>query len=198
MRHRNELNLITFILLMLSVTLPLLKVGEASEKQDIEFEIIDYGDISGYDEETYLIVKTEAEWTNVWKKHTIPFLSEQSVPEIFFSEKMVTCAFMGKRPTTGYDISVEGIWVEEGKIHVEIAKRSPSKNTAVATVLTYPYVFVSLERTDLEVVFRVTEENAETDEFIIPEFSIATFAAAFSVLSLVIVLLARKTPLLTL
>lgn len=195
MRFKNGLCLAVFlVLLMLGSTSLIIGRSQASTQQDLQFEVIDWGDQSGYGEETYLVVRTEAEWAKVWEKHTATRMPRTQHPEITFSKNMVICAFMGKRPTTGYGISVERIWTDGESIYVEIAKYSPPKNAIVGQALTYPYVFISLERTDLEVVFKVTEEDGTVNEYVLPEFPMVTFALiAFMVILAAMVALARKT-----
>jgi len=194
MTCKNALCFAAFLaLLLLGTSSQFLKASEASENQDVEFGVIDRGDISRYVEETYFVIRTEAEWAKAWEKHTVPYVPKIPYPKINFFEKMVICAFMGERPTTGYSISVERIWVEEEKIYVEIAKSSPPKNAVVGEVLTYPYVFVSLERIDMEVIFHVTEENGTIVEYTLPEFPMMAFAlAVFVVLSGALVALKCK------
>lgn len=195
MRFKNELRLAGFLaLLMLGTASLIIGRSQASTQQDVQFEVIDWGDQSGYMEETYLVVRTEAEWANVWEKHTALRIPRTQYPEIIFSKNMVICAFMGKRPTTGYNITVERIWTDGEKIYVEIAKNSPPKNAIVGQALTYPYIFASLERTDLEVVFKVAEEDGTVNEYVLPEFPTVAFALiAFMVLLATVVALARKT-----
>lgn len=195
MRFKSELCLAGFLaLLVLGTTSLVIEESQASTQQDVQFEVIDWGDQSGYSEEIYLVVRTEAEWAKVWEKHTVPYMPRTQYPEIIFSENMVICAFMGKRRTTGYGISVERMWTDGERIHVEIAKYSPPKYAVVGQALTYPYVFTLLERTDLEVVFKVTEEDGTVNEYILPEFPMVTFTLiAFMVLSTAMLALTRKT-----
>ncbi len=195
MRRKDAFYFTVFLALLLIVTFPHTHViSEASKSQDLEFEVISCGDISGYVEEAYVLVKDEVQWAEVWKKHTGPYVNEMPCPEIVFSEKMVVCAFMGERHTAGYRISVEKIWADEEKVHVEIVKDAPPKDSVVAQVLTYPYVFVSLERTDADVVFHVTEESGAIVDYVLPEFPLVSYVlTVFAVLSGV--LLASKIKL---
>lgn len=141
----------------------------ASEALVVEFEVIEQGDISGCVEETYIVVRTEAEWIEVWERHTTPYNPGPQYPQVNFAESMVLCAFMGERPTAGYRISVETIWVEEEIVHVEISKGSPEKGMLVAQVLTYPYVFVLFERREGEVILHITEDGLTVDRSPLPE-----------------------------
>lgn len=179
---------VSMALLILGATSLTLK-GQASESQDLEFEIIDSGDLSGYWEETHIVVRNETEWANVWENHTLFCVSTCGAhpprPNIDFSEKMVICAFMGRRSTAGYSVSVERIWVENEEIHVEIVHRDPANGLFVAQVITYPYVFVSLEKMEVDLVFHVKEERVHVEYTQIPEFPVTMFAlSAFIALSL--------------
>ncbi len=129
------------------------------------------GDISGYEEETYLMVRSQMEWLEMWKKHTNPYLSEIPYPETIWNGEIVICAFMGKRPTTGYSISLERVWIDEERLHVQVIKCSPPKGVMVCTVITCPYVFASTQRTSMEVIFHVCGEDGTKADYILPEFA---------------------------
>lgn len=194
MQRRGRLFLVTLLAVsLLAVASLVLKIGQASEIRDVEFEVIGFGDVSGYGEEMYIIIKTEAEWAEIWEKHKILYNSPSLCPKIDFSRSTVICAFMGRRSTTGYSLSIERIWANEKRIHVEITKSSPPKDFVVGYMLTYPYVFASLEKTDLDFVFDVTEEDGTTIEYVLPEFSTTVFTlTAFVTLSAIMMVLTRK------
>jgi len=164
--------------------------SEASQVQDLEFEVFACGDQSGYIEETYVVARTEAEWIAVWQRHTRPFLDGQTPPEVDFAEKMLICTFMGEQPTAGYSIRVESMRVEEERIHVEIEKSVPREDFVVAQVITYPYAFVLLDASSMEVVFHVPGEGGNEYVLTTPEFTGPALAIfGLLVLSAVIVAL---------
>jgi hypothetical protein len=194
MRRRNESCFVICLALLFLTTTSLTIAGsQALEDLELEYEVIDWGSISGYREETYIVVRTETEWAEVWEKHTTLYLPATAYPRIGFSENMVICAFMGERPTGGYSISIERVWVEEERLHVKIVKRSPAEESVVSLAITYPYVFVSLEKENLDVALDIAEENGTIVEQIMPEFStISSAIMSFIVISIAIVVLARK------
>jgi len=145
-------------------------------EQEIEFEILDMGDVSGYGEEAYLVVVSEADWINIWKKHASICTSQEQPQEIDFTKNFVICAFMGKRPTTGYSINVEKIWTDGEKVFVEVVKRCPPEGLAVCEMVTCPYVMVLVERTEMPFVFQVVDESGETAKYIMSEFPLANYA----------------------
>jgi len=194
MATKGKLFLLGFLVLLISVlTTFASRGGRASLAQDLDFEILACGDQSGYNEETYLLVRTEAEWATVWEKHTLlcTSLDPQLPPEVDFAEKMLICAFMGEQPTAGYSIRVESMWIEEERIHVEIEKSIPHKDSLVAQVITYPYAFVLLDTSYMEMVFHVPGEGGNEDVLITPEFT-GPSAAIFGLLVLSAVIIALR------
>ena len=153
MQNKNKLCFVLFLaILVLNVNLCMGQEG-GPLVEEVEFQIIDEGYLSGYGEESYLVIRDETEWTDVWERHSRT-LMPTPCPEIDFSKNMVICAFMGERRTTGYSISIEKIYVEDEKLYVIVVKHHPPPNADVGQAITYPYIIVSLERLDLEVVFK--------------------------------------------
>jgi len=189
MRHKGRFANAFFVLLLLCAARLTLHVQ--GDSQDLEFEVLASGDISGYTEETYIIARTEVEWEEILENHSAPILypeewiefwENHSAPvpstlhnlDIDFSKKMIICAFMGEHLTAGYSISVESIWVDD-TMHVDIVTWSPSEDLVVAQVITYPYVFASVERNDMNIVFEVTEEDGSKVEYVLSEMSAPIF-----------------------
>jgi hypothetical protein len=115
-------------------------------------------------------------------------------PEADFSKDFVICAFMGRRPTSGYSIAIERIWTDEERMHVQIVKISPPENFTVAQVLMSPYVFVSSEKVDMKVVSDVANGSRVIAEPILPElFSGGCLTIAFIALSGAVIGLRRRT-----
>ncbi len=167
--------------------------AHASELQELDFEVIAWGDQSGYVEETFLVARTEAEWTAIWERHSPVDMSSSPYPEIDFSENMVICAFMGRCPTAGYSVSIEEIWLELDHIRVELVSRSPRNQTLVAQVITYPYIFALLEFSDVPVIFDMSVESGMNQQPLIPElYSSTVTITTFLVSSSLLVALVRK------
>jgi hypothetical protein len=144
-------------------------LGVVSGEEDMEFRVVDQGDLSGLSDEAYFVVENENEWENIWEKHAILGVPPKPCPEIAFSEEVVICALMGRRSTAGYRISIERVWGNEEGIHVRVVKHEPPDDMIVAQILTYPFVFASIERTDRPIIFHIKEDGSD-EEIILPEF----------------------------
>ncbi len=171
MKLKVNFYIVLLILALLSVfsIFGLVNVCFASE-QEIEFKIFDKGDVSGYCEEAYFVVKNEADWVRVWEKHTFIREPKELPLAVDFSVNFVVCAFMGQRPTTGYSIDVERVWTDGKHVFVEVLKRRPPKGFAVDEMITCPYVMVLIQKTDMPFVFHVVDENGDGVETIFSEF----------------------------
>lgn len=185
-------NCMVFFLLLAAIHAVLWQV-RASELQELDFEVIVWGDQSGYVEEAFLVVRTEAEWAAIWERHTLMDMPSVPYPEIAFSESMVICIFMGTCPTAGYSVSLEGIRLEVDHIRVEVVKHSPRNQTLVAQILTHPYVFALLKSFDVPVIFDTSGESGMNQQPLIHElYSSAVTITLFLVFSALLAALVRK------
>jgi hypothetical protein len=190
MNLKNRAILICFVVMIFSMFAPSIIEMCRAEKEEILFTTIDSGDQSGYYEEDYFVVRTEDEWVDVWKKHSAPQMIS-SCPEISFQNYMVICVFMGKQPTTGYDITIESIYKNDGEVYVEVCKWFPKEDMLVGQALTYPYILASIEKSDSEVIFNVSTDSGVNTEPIMPEYSAAALVASLTALLIVITIIQK-------
>ena len=195
---RKTMAFLTILLTLLLVSaLSQIFLGVVSGEEDIGFRVVDQGDLSGLSEETFFVVENENEWENIWEKHAILSVPPKPCPEIMFSEEVVICALMGRCSTAGYSISVEKVWEEEEGIHVRIVKHNPPGDMIVAQILTYPFVFASVERTDRPIIFHIKDDSSD-DEIIMPEFpTVGAILLLLAALSAILLLLKNKRILFT-
>jgi len=118
--------------------------------------------INGYksDNSFRLVIKTRDEFIDFWKKFTTSFQPDQVIPppEIDFSKDMVMVAAMGMKPTSGYQIIIDGACEVDGHVEVFVSNIDSTKcGGGQAQVITYPADAVRLPQTDLPVVFRETQ-----------------------------------------
>lgn len=190
-----KLKKLVFFLVLVSVHATALHT-HASELQKMDYEVLAWGDQSGFVEETFLVARTEDEWTAIWEKHTLMDMTSSPYPEVDFSENMVICAFMGRCPTAGYRVSIEGMWLEPDHILVELVKHSPGNQTLVAQVITYPHIFALLESSDVPVIFDTSVESGVNHEPLIPErYSTTVVVTTLLVFSSLLAVLSRKATL---
>lgn len=59
----------------------------------------------------------------------------------------------GEKPTGGYSISVDDLYLAENAIYIDTNLIGPSEEDFVSNAATYPYVVIKMEYTDKRVLF---------------------------------------------
>jgi hypothetical protein len=106
------------------------------------------------------VIRTRNEFNDFWKQLTTSFQPSQVIPppEVDFSKEMVIVAAMGMKPTSGYQIIIDGACETDGRVEVFVSSVDSTKcGGGQLQVLTYPADAVRLPQTDLPVVFRETQ-----------------------------------------
>lgn len=106
-----------------------------------------------------LVIKSRDEFSDFWKRLTAPVPPGgwvPSLPEIDFSKEMIVVAAMGRRPSSGYSIFIDGACEADGQIEVFVSSVEGMCGVELG-VVTSPADAVRLPRSDLPVVFRETQ-----------------------------------------
>jgi hypothetical protein len=69
-------------------------------------------------------------------------------PRFDFSRNLALVVAAGPRSSTGYAVRIVQANEERGRVVVEVREQTPAVRDRVRARVTYPYVFVSLPRTD--------------------------------------------------
>lgn len=93
------------------------------------------------------IVKTEQEWTSLWRR------LGQPVPRPLGTD-MAVIIEIGERMTGGYRPEVLSASERNGHLVVEYTDGAPGSDAIVAQVLTRPWAIAVIPRTDLPTEFR--------------------------------------------
>jgi hypothetical protein len=116
---------------------------------------VDKGDFSNVDEAKQVVVRTDADWRALWRRHA----GERPMPPIDFSKDTVVGVFMGSRPTAGYDIAITKTLEKDGTLWVFYREKTPARGLVLAQVLTSPFHLVAIPKTASEVKFERTESG---------------------------------------
>ena len=107
------------------------------------------GAMSSVDEPQQVVVRSQAEWESLWKRHG----SSQPPPAVDFGKKMVVAVFLGSRPTAGYRVDIVEVVRGVGGLVVRYTEKKPPADRMVAQVLTAPFHLVSCDRREGAVRF---------------------------------------------
>jgi hypothetical protein len=125
-------------------------------KRWIEFQTIEKGYFSGLTSSDYHVIDNQESWTNLWNQHQSNRAPQYAPPEVNFSDSIVIAVFMGEMTTGGYAIEIRSIKLVNASLSVEVEKTYPGPHCYVAEVITHPYHFIKMDRTDRQLVFETT------------------------------------------
>lgn len=112
----------------------------------IPFGTIAKGEDSGFCVSKELTIDNEAQWMEVWRKHSAILSSPLSAPIIDFNSKTVIAIFLGQRTSSGYSVEVESVCINGLLFVVTIHRRRPTPGTPVMDMLSCPYHIISIPR----------------------------------------------------
>jgi hypothetical protein len=107
---------------------------------------IEKGDQSNIDDARRVLVRTDAEWTTLWRQHH----PDKPRPAVDFSKEMVVAVFMGSRPNAGFSTAVISATAANGALIVRYRETMPGPGTVSAQILTFPYHLVAIPRADVK------------------------------------------------
>ena len=103
---------------------------------------IQKGDQSNIDSAKQVIVRTEAEWTQLWRQHA----PDRPQPAIDFSKETVIGLFMGSRPNAGYSTAVVSATEGGGALIVRYTETRPARDAITAQILTFPFHLAAIPK----------------------------------------------------
>jgi hypothetical protein len=103
---------------------------------------IEKGDQSNIDDSTQVVIKTDAEWTALWRRHA----PDRPMPKVDFGREIVIGVFMGSRSNAGFSTEVISALAVKGALIVKYRETLPSRDTITAQVLTFPYHLVAIPK----------------------------------------------------
>jgi hypothetical protein len=103
---------------------------------------IEKGDQSNIDEARQVLVRTDAEWTTLWRQHH----PDKPRPAVDFSKEMIVGVFMGSRPNAGFSTTILSATAANGALIVRYAEKVPAPGRISAQILTFPYHLVAIPK----------------------------------------------------
>lgn len=127
----------------------------AKATKQVSLQTIDKGFYSGVRESLQIAISKQADWKDLWQRHTSNKSRQPALPEINFGEEMVVAVFLGDRPTGGYEVEIISAEQSESALRVSFGEKGPPPGAMTIQALTQPYHIVRVA-TDAakDVVFR--------------------------------------------
>ena len=111
----------------------------------------------GISERSRLVIRTRAEFNQFWEKLLSSSSYKPPLPEVDFSKEVILVAAMGLRPSSGFEIIIEGACEVDNHVEVFVRNTDFAKCGMQLPAETAPVDIVRLPRTGLPVVFKETE-----------------------------------------
>jgi hypothetical protein len=130
--------------------------SEISLAKDVPFTTLFKGNHSGIRQKQFLVIRSHAEWDNLWRSHWSTTIPKQELPKVDFAAETVVALFSGERRTGGLGIEVTKVEEDPQTAQLKVFYREiePPRNAIVTQALTQPFHIIKLRRnTDRPVVF---------------------------------------------
>jgi len=79
--------------------------------------------------------------------------SQDDEPTVDFDKKTVIALHLGLKPTPGYGVHVNEVQENDKNIMVNYEVRAPGAGCILNAVVTYPYCFITIDKTEKDVQF---------------------------------------------
>ena len=139
--------------------LPQLAAGQSDTKLtvDTSFQTVVKGSRSGVREPLQIVIRSQAEWDALWKRHVSIETNPPPPPAIDFNKQIVIGVFLGEKPTGGYDVEIIRTEQSDGALVIHYREKSPLPGTIAIQALTQPFHIIQVVRDDsLRPTFRRT------------------------------------------
>lgn len=111
---------------------------------------------TGIEQSRRLVLRSEADWLEVWELWNIPVEPKPELPAVDFATEMVIVAAMGSRPSSGFAIGVDTVVEEPTRVLINTFTVRPGGDCFVLGVITAPAVAVAIRTTQKPVSFTNT------------------------------------------
>ena len=121
----------------------------------VTFQSVGKGYRSGVREPLQIVVRSQAEWTALWRRHSNELNS--TPPTVLFDKEIVVGIFLGEKPTGGYDTAIVRAEQSDDTLVIHYQEKTPAPGGMVIQVFQQPFHIVRINR---EVGSKVTFRRA--------------------------------------
>lgn len=101
-------------------------------------ELGPYRSSSGLQQRQRVVVEEPQAWEALWGTLTSRQPQAPALPSVDFSRERLVVVSMGERPSGGYSIEVEGVFLSGGTLYVSVLEVSPGSDCMTTTAMTQP------------------------------------------------------------
>lgn len=115
---------------------------------DVSFQTVVKGSRSGVREPLQIVIRSQAEWDALWKRHVSIETNPPPPPAIDFNKQIVIGVFLGEKPTGGYDVEIIRAEQTDGALVIHYREKNPPPGGIVIQALTQPFHIIRVARDD--------------------------------------------------
>jgi hypothetical protein len=126
----------------------------AAPSNPVEFLSIIKGYRSGVREPLQVVIRSEAEWLELWRKHSNDLYT--TPPVVLFDQEIVAAIFLGEKPTGGYDVTIVRAERNGDELVIYYQEKAPAPGSIVTQAFMQPFHIVRFLSKDIgpKVTFR--------------------------------------------
>jgi hypothetical protein len=87
---------------------------------------------SNLEDEARMVVRTRAEWADLWASATEGVQPTEDVPVVDFGRRMVLVAAMGRRATGGFSVRIGSVFEDRERLYAVLRCRRSRSRSAVS------------------------------------------------------------------
>lgn len=140
----------------------LMSLLTANGADDGKLRTIAKGAFSGVQEQTFQVITNDAQWKDIWRKHSALKKPVTAAPEIDFDKESVVFAALGQKRTGGYAIEVVRVETAGAKTEVLLRTRAPAPGGFQLQALSAPFHIVAVPKISNPVEFKVEPSSGKT------------------------------------
>jgi hypothetical protein len=120
----------------------------------VNFQLISKGYRSGVREPRQAVVRSQAEWLELWRTHSNELYS--TPPTVLFDQQVVVAIFLGEKPTGGYDITITRTERSGDELLIFYQEKVPTPGSMLVQAFTQPFHMVRIPSKEIgaKVTFR--------------------------------------------
>jgi hypothetical protein len=99
---------------------------------------------SGIREPLQTVVRSQAEWLTLWRRHSNDL--NASPPTVSFDLEIVAAIFLGEKPTGGYDVTILRAEQSGDELMIDYQEKTPAPGSIVIQVFQQPFHIVRMNR----------------------------------------------------
>ena len=110
----------------------------------VSFQNVVKGYRSGIREPRQAVVRSQAEWTAIWRRHSNELNS--TPPTVLFDQEIVVAVFLGEKTTGGYDTTIIRAEQSDDTLVIYYQEKTPAPGSMVIQVFMQPFHIVRMNR----------------------------------------------------